>query len=156
MEAHKVACLLCLVVKVRVFVPFFLLVGFLLLVPHKGLHAVGAVIVNDFMGDDKSQLCLILQLCHKSRIDEYHALWCGEGIDNGAGDGVETQFGTQLGVVLEECVGNASGKEADGVAIDNMAASQHLVDAIGGLEQLLPVAHAPAGVLFGTLYVGVV
>ena len=89
MEAHKVACLLCLVVKVRVFVPFFLLVGFLL-VPHKGLHAVGAVIVNDFMGDDKSQLRLVLQLCHKSRIDEYHALGGGESIDNGAGDGVET------------------------------------------------------------------
>ena len=90
MEAHKVACLLCLVVKVRVFVAFLLLVGFLLLVPHKGLHAVGAIVVYDFMGDDKSQLRLVLQLCHKSRIDEYHALGGGESIDNGAGDGVET------------------------------------------------------------------
>ena len=89
MEAHKVACLLCLVIKVRVFVAFLLLVGFLL-VPHKGLHAVGAVIVNDFMGDDKSQLRLVLQLCHEPSIDEYHALGGGESIDNGAGDGVET------------------------------------------------------------------
>ena len=120
------------------------------------LHAVSPVVVDDFVCDDECQLGFVVQLGDKSCVDEYHALRGGEGIDARRGDGVETEFGTQAGVVFEQGVGYARGEGADGVAVDDVATGQHAVDMVGGLEDLLLVAHTLASVLFGTLDVAVV
>lgn len=83
---------------------------FLAVLSNKGLHAVCTVIVDYLVCDDECQLGFVLDLCHESDIDEYHALGCGEGVDVGTGDGIEAQFGAQVGVVAQECVGNPVGK----------------------------------------------
>jgi hypothetical protein len=97
-----------------------------------------------------------VQLGDEPGVDEYHALRGGEGIDTGRGDGVESEFGTQAGVVFEQGVGYVRGEGADGVAVDDVATGQHAVDVVGGFEDLLLVAHTLASVLFGTLDVAVV
>ena len=81
------------------------------------LHVVFAVVVHYLVADDVGQLCLVLHLCHQTRGDKYHALPSGKGVHRRAFDSVETQFATQTGVVLQQCVGDAFHHAGDRVAI---------------------------------------
>ena len=98
--------------------------------PQQVLQPVGTIVVDNLVRNDESHLGLILRLGHKPHIDENHALRRGEGIGLSVGDGVETQFRPQVGIIMEERVSNAAGEGADGVAIKDATAGQQLINLV--------------------------
>ena len=95
-----------------------------------GFERVFAKVVDDFVADDESQLGLVLNLRHQTGAYEHHALTCGESVDFGRFDGVETQLAAQLGVIGQQGVGDALYQPRDGVTIQDAPRGHQLVDVV--------------------------